>query len=453
MELLQTILITLLTLGILVTIHEFGHFWVARRCGVKVLRFSVGFGRPLYTWYDKTGTEFVIAGIPLGGYVKMLDEREAKVADEDLHRAFNRKPVGQRLAVIAAGPIANFLLAILVYWVVFLSGVSGVAPVIKSVEPDSIAQLASLEDGQEIVAVDGEPTPTREALHLRLLQRIGESGTISFSAKYPDSDLVYQSEATLDRWLTDDENMDLFAGIGIKLWRPDQQVSIRKVLPDTPAAGAGLRDGDVIVETDGQKVVDFVEWMDYVSARPGQAIELVYQRDDDMGSVVLTPASQTDEKGETTGKIGVQISARYEAWPESMQREFSYGVFGAMSQAVKRTWEMCAFTLESIKKMLMGLISTKNLSGPITIAKVASASANSGLESYLTFLALLSVSLGVLNLLPIPVLDGGHILYGLVELVTGREVSLKVQIIGYQLGLFIIVGIMGLALYNDIARL
>ena len=451
MELLQTILITVATLAILVTIHEYGHFWVARRCGIKVLRFSVGFGQALFRWHDKQGTEFVIAAIPLGGYVKMLDEREGEVAKEDLPHAFNRKPVGHRLATVAAGPAANFILAILVYWCVFVGGVTGVIPLVGSIEPGSIAEQASLEPGQQIVAVDGEATPTMEALHLRLLQRIGESGPITFLVKYPDSDLTYKSTAQLDQWLAGDDAVDLIGGLGIELYRPPVLAVINQVMPDSPAEKAGLMAGDKVIAADDIAIAEWAEWVDYVRARPGQAINVVYEREGTQLATLLTPSTQYDKNNKPFGQVGVSV--QWPEWPEEMKRNFSYGVMGAVGQALNRTWSMSVFTLESIKKMLMGLISAKNLSGPITIAKVASASANSGLEAYLGFLALLSVSLGVLNLLPIPVLDGGHILYFLVEMVTGKEVSPRIQILGYQLGLFIIVGVMMLAIYNDISRL
>lgn len=451
MELLQTILITVATLAILVTIHEYGHFWVARRCGIKVIRFSVGFGKALYRWHDKQGTEFVIAAIPLGGYVKMVDEREGDVAPEDLPYAFNRKPVGQRLATVAAGPLANFILAIFVYWCVFVGGVTGVIPVVGSIEPGSIAEQASLEPGQQIVAVDGEATPTMEALHLRLLQRIGESGPITFSAKYPESDLTYESTAQLDEWLAGDDAVDLIGGLGIELYRPPVLAIVDQVIADSPAETAGLQAGDKVLAVDATAIADWSEWVDYVRARPGQTMSIEYEREGALFSTLLTPATKYDENNEAYGQVGVSV--QWPEWPEEMKRSFSYGVLGAVGQALDRTWSMSVFTLESIKKMLMGLISPKNLSGPITIAKVASASANSGLEAYLGFLALLSISLGVLNLLPIPVLDGGHILYFLVEMITGKEVSLRIQMLGYQLGLFIIVGVMILAIYNDISRL
>ncbi|MFT5691370.1 MAG: regulator of sigma E protease [Oceanicoccus sp.] len=451
MELLQTILITLATLGILVTIHEYGHFWVARRCGIKVTRFSIGFGTALCRWHDKHGTEFVIAAIPLGGYVKMLDEREGEVSEDQKAFAFNRQPVGSRLAVAAAGPFANFALAILVYWALFAGGVTGVVPVIGSVEEGSIADMADLESGQEIIAVDGQETPTWEALHLRLLQRIGESGSIDFSVKYPGSDVVYQSSAELRDWLSDSEATDLMAGIGIQLYRPELLPMVGSVVESSPAALAGLQSGDLIVSADLVLMADWSAWVDYVRARPNEAMDIVFQRDGVQQSTVLTPAIKYDDENKAYGQVGVGV--QMPVWPEEMKRTFSYGFFGSANEAIKRTWSMSVFTLESIKKMIFGLISPKNLSGPITIAKVASASAEAGLESYLGFLALLSVSLGVLNLLPIPVLDGGHILYGIAELITGKAVSEKVQIVGYQLGLFVIVGVMVLALYNDIARL
>lgn len=450
MELLETILITVFTLAVLVTIHEYGHFWVARRCGIKVLRFSVGFGKSLYSWRDKQGTEYVIAAIPLGGYVKMLDEREGNVPEDQRHMAFNNKPVASRLATVAAGPIANFILAIVVYWCVFVGGVSGVAPVIDTVEKGSVAELAGLAPKQEILAVDGELTPTWEALHLQLLERIGESGTIEFTVKYPDSNLTYHSTAHVEEWLAGEEVSDLMAGIGVKLYRPKVIAQIDTVVEGSPAAAAGLQSGDVITQADDQLIEEWGAWVDYVRARPEQPINTYFSRDGQETTAILTPARKLDANNEPYGQVGVSV--KWPEWPEELRRDYQYGPLSAVTAALDRTWSMSVFTLQSIKKMLMGLISPKNLSGPITIAKVASASANSGLSSYLSFLALLSVSLGVLNLLPIPVLDGGHLLFGFVELLTGRPVSERIQVLGYQLGFFIIIGVMMLALYNDISR-
>ncbi len=451
MDLAYTIAITVLTLGVLVAVHEFGHFWVARRCGVKVLRFSIGFGKSLYTWHDRHGTEFCVAVIPLGGYVKMLDEREGEVALGEQALAFNRKPVLQRIAVVAAGPIANFLLAIVAYWFLFMAGESGYAPVIGAVKAGSVADMAGLEAGQEIVAIDGEETPTWQALSFRLLDRIGDTGTVHFSVKYPDSGMIYESEGTLQQWLGADESPDLLAGLGITPYAPAVPPVVSEVVADSPAERAGLMAGDRVLSADGTPMAEWMEWVEYVRARPGQVISLAVERGDDTVAMQITPEVATLADGETIGRVGIAVSMP--ELPEGMLREFERGPVTSLGAAFVRTGDLVGFTLSSIKKMIQGLISPKNLSGPITIAKVASASAKSGLESYIGFLALLSVSLGVLNLLPIPVLDGGHLLYYTVELLAGRPVPEKVQMVGYQLGLFLILGVMALALYNDFARL
>ena len=271
MDMLYTIGITLATLAILVAIHEFGHFWVARRCGVKVLRFSIGFGPSLLRWRDRLDTEYSIAAIPLGGYVKMLDEREGEVPAAELEQAFNRKPVMQRIAVVSAGPLANFLLAIAVYWGLFMAGESGYAPLIGEVEAGSVADLAGLEAGQEIVAVDGVETPTWQALSFRLLDRIGDTGSISFSVKYPDSEMVYESEATINRWLSGEEQPDLFRGLGLSMFTPEVPPVIGQVVGGGPAEQAGLQPGDQVISADGVPMNLWMDWVDYVRARPGEA--------------------------------------------------------------------------------------------------------------------------------------------------------------------------------------
>lgn len=450
MELINTVLITLVTLGVLVAVHEYGHFWVARRCGVKVLRFSIGFGKPLWSRTDAHGTEYVVAAIPLGGYVKMLDEREADVDMDDLDSAFNRKPVLQRIAVVAAGPIANFLLAIVAFWALFLAGESGYAPIIGKVEAGSVAEIAGLEPGQEIVAVDGEATPTWQALSFRLLDRIGDTGRINFAVKYPDSDVVYESEAVVERWLSGQEEPDLYGGLGIRLYTPDVVPLVGELVADGPAERAGFEPGDRVLTADGLEMPLWVDWVNYVRARPGETIAVTVERDGAPLRLDLTP-DRVEEEGESFGRVGMGVSLP--SMPDDMVRQFQRGPIESLAAAMTRTGDLVGFTLSSIKKMIQGLISPKNLSGPITIAKVASASAESGLESYISFLALLSISLGVLNLLPIPVLDGGHLLYYTVELLAGRPVPEKIQAFGYQLGLFLVLGIMMLALYNDFARL
>ncbi len=451
MDLLYTIFVMLGTLGILVAIHEYGHFWVARRCGVKVLRFSIGFGRALTRWRDRHGTEYVIAAIPLGGYVKMLDEREGEVAPQEQHLAFNRKPVLARIAVVAAGPLANFLLAIAVYWSLFMAGESGYAPVVGQVESASIADIAGLEPGQEIVAVDGHETPTRQALSFRLLDRLGDSGPLSFTVKYPGSDMLYDSQAMLDNWLAGADEPDLYRALGLRLYVPEVPPKVSEIVDDGPAALAGLKPGDLIVSADGNPMPGWENWVDYVRQRPGESIRVSYERDGMRQSTALVPERITDDSGEAFGRVGMAVAVP--EMPESMLRTFERGPLESLAAGINRTGEMIGFTLTSIKKMLQGLISPKNLSGPITIAKVASTSAQSGLESYVGFLALLSVSLGVLNLLPIPVLDGGHLLYYTVELIAGRPVPERVQMVGYQVGLFLVLSLMVFALYNDFSRL
>jgi regulator of sigma E protease len=451
MELISTIAITLFTLAILVGVHEYGHFWVARRCGVKVLRFSIGFGKSLVSWRDKLGTEYTISVIPLGGFVKMLDEREGEVSVEELDQAFNRKPVMQRIAVVVAGPLANFALAVVAYWFLFMGGETGFAPIIGAVEVGSEADIAGLEVGQEIVAVDGTETPTWQALSFRLLDRIGDSGPLYFAVKYPDSDVIYESEVVLEAWLAGEEMPDLFGGLGITLYRPDVLPLFDEVVAGGAAQRAGLMSGDLALRADGVEMAVWMDWVDYVRARPGETFELTYQREGEILQTTVIPEAVTDEQGATIGRVG--LSVRPPEMPESMIRQFDRGPVESLVAGVERTGEVALFTLKSIKKMVMGLISPKNLSGPITIAKVASASAKSGLEAYISFLALLSVSLGVLNLLPIPVLDGGHLMYYLVELIAGRPVPEKIQMMGYQMGMFLVLGIMVLALYNDFTRL
>ncbi len=451
MDLLYTIAITLATLSVLVAVHEFGHFWVARRCGVKVLRFSIGFGPALVSWRDRLGTQYSLAAIPLGGYVKMLDEREGEVPAEQLDQAFNRQPVLSRIAVVSAGPLANLALAVVAYWCLFLAGESGYAPVIGKVEAGSVAAVAGLEPGQEIVSVDGTRTPTRQALSFRLLDRIGDTGTIRFGVRYPGSDMEYESEATLNRWLADDEQPDLFGSLGISMYTPPVPPVVGQVTPDSPAAAAGLQPGDKVISADGQPMTLWMDWVDYVRARPGKPIQLVFQRADKQLEAVIVPEPVADDSGDIYGRVGVGVVLP--EMPPEMVRRFQRGPLESLTASFARTGELVAFTLKSIRKMVEGLISPKNLSGPITIAKVATASAKSGLESYVSFLALLSVSLGVLNFLPIPVLDGGHLLFYVLELLAGRPVPEKIQSLGYQLGLLVVIGIMMLALYNDFSRL
>lgn len=450
MSALYMIVGTLVALGVLVTFHEFGHFWVARRCGVKVLRFSVGFGMPLLRWHDRRGTEFVIAAIPLGGYVKMLDEREGEVPADQLDQSFNRKTVRQRIAIVAAGPIANFLLAMVFFWVLAMLGSQQVRPVIGAVESGSIAAKAGLVAGQEIVSIDGEPTTGWGAVNLQLVRRLGESGTVNVVVREQDSSTETPRELALEQWLKGADEPDPIKSLGIRPWRPALPPVLAELDPKGPAQAAGLKTGDRLLALDGQALGDWQQVVDLVRVRPDTKIMLKVERDGAQIDVPVTLAVRGEAKA-AGGYLGAGVKGV--EWPPSMVREVSFGPLAAIGEGAKRTWTMSVLTLESLKKMLFGELSVKNLSGPITIAKVAGASAQSGVADFLNFLAYLSISLGVLNLLPIPVLDGGHLLFYLVEWVRGRPLSDRVQGWGIQIGISLVVGVMLLALVNDLGRL
>ncbi|ARB26129.1 sigma E protease regulator RseP [Pseudomonas tolaasii] len=450
MSALYMIVGTLVALGVLVTFHEFGHFWVARRCGVKVLRFSVGFGMPLLRWHDRRGTEFVIAAIPLGGYVKMLDEREGEVPADQLDQSFNRKTVRQRIAIVAAGPIANFLLAMLFFWVLAMLGSQEMRPVIGAVESGSIAAKAGLVAGQEIVSIDGEPTLGWRDVNLRLVRRLGESGSVNVVVRDQDSTTESPRELALDQWLKGSDEPDPIKSLGIRPWRPALPPVLAELDPKGPAQAAGLKTGDRLLTLDGQALGDWQQVVDLVRVRPDTKIVLKVERDGAQIDVPVTLSVRGEAKA-AGGYLGAGVKGV--EWPPSMLREVSYGPLAAIGEGAKRTWTMSVLTLESLKKMLFGELSVKNLSGPITIAKVAGASAQSGVADFLNFLAYLSISLGVLNLLPIPVLDGGHLLFYLVEWVRGRPLSDRVQGWGIQIGISLVVGVMLLALVNDLGRL
>ena len=450
MSALYMIVGTLIALGVLVTFHEFGHFWVARRCGVKVLRFSVGFGMPLLRWHDKYGTEFVIAAIPLGGYVKMLDEREGAVPADQLEQSFNRKSVRQRIAIVAAGPIANFLLALVFFWVLAMLGSEQVRPVVGAVEAGSIAAKAGLSAGEEIVAIDGEPTSGWAAVNLQLVRRLGESGSVQLLVRAPGATADTARELLLDQWLKGADEPDPIRSLGIRPWRPALAPVLAELDPKGPAQAAGLKTGDRLLALDGETVGDWQQVVDWVRGRPDGKVVLQVERDGARIDVPLTLGIRGEGKA-ASGYLGAGVKGV--EWPPEMLREVSFGPLEAIGEGARRTWTMSVLTLDSLKKMLFGELSVKNLSGPITIAKVAGASAQSGVADFLNFLAYLSISLGVLNLLPIPVLDGGHLLFYLIEWARGRPLSDRVQGWGIQIGISLVVGVMLLALVNDLGRL
>ncbi len=450
MEVLQHILALVITLGILVTIHEFGHFWVARRCGVRVLRFSVGFGKPLWMRKDRFGTEYAIAAIPLGGYVKMLDEREGSVAPDELHQAFNRKPVGQRIAIVAAGPLANFAFAVLAYWLMFLWGFNALVPTLGEVRPESPAAIANIQSPGEIVGVDGVAVATWQDVGLQLLSRLGDTGDIVLEVAVDKSDTVRHYAIPVYEWLAEIDSPDPISALGLVPRRPAIPPVIGVVAEGEAASRAGLLPNDRVTHVDGQPISTWGEFVGVIQGSAGKRLDVEVLRAGAPLMLALTPGERAASEG-AGGFIGVGV-APFDI-PDEFIRTIRYDFFSAFSHALDKTWDDTAMTLGAIRKMLEGLISVKNLSGPITIARVASSSISSGVESFLRFLALLSISLGVLNLLPVPVLDGGHLLYYAVELVTGKPLSEKVQMMGMRVGIAMILMLMFVAFYNDLARL
>lgn len=460
LEVLISVIALLVTLGILVTIHEFGHFWVARRCGVKVLRFSIGFGKAAKTWIGKDGVEYVIAPIPLGGYVKMLGQEDTTVSDTSTVPASQRqysfacKPLWQRMAIVAAGPVANFLLAIFVFWLINISyGISGIAPVVNNVIEDSIAERAGLRAGDEILAVDGEETIIWQQVTLQMLARLGETGEITLTVDPANSSTSRDIRVPIDAWMGAETAPNPVGNLGIIQF--EIPADIAGIVPGGAAEAAGLRTGDEIVSVDGRPIRGWTHWVEVIRASPELTLNVVVQRGGIDTELLITPDRATLDDGTVIGSIGayVQETTLAELLPPEMQRQVNYNVLSAIQPAVVETWNKSIFVLDSVKKMVVGLISVKNINGPITIAQVAGETATYGLDVYLGFLALLSISLGVLNLLPIPVLDGGHLLYYAIEAIIRRPVPERIQAWGLQLGLLLISGIMVLAIYNDVNRL
>ncbi|MFP6839990.1 MAG: RIP metalloprotease RseP [Pseudohongiellaceae bacterium] len=454
-----SLLALIVTLGILVTVHEFGHFWVARRCGVKVLRFSIGFGKAVKTWIGKDGVEYVLAPIPLGGYVKMLGQEDTSSTAGDVplsqrHLSFAYKPLWQRMAIVAAGPIANFLLAIFVFWIIYVSyGINGIAPVINGVVEESPAYVAGLRTGDEILAVDGEETIIWQQVTMQLLARLGETGNLVFTIDPVDSNSLRDVSIPVISWMGDETEPNPVSSLGIVLI--EIPAIIAGVVAEGRAESGGLLAGDEIVSVNGRAIRGWTHWVEVIRSNPELELDTVVQREGIKTAIVLRPATKTLEDGSVIGSIGayVQETSFSELVPPEMQREVSYNPISAIQPALQETWDKSVFILTAVKKMVVGLISVKNINGPITIAQIAGQTASYGIDVYLGFLALLSISLGVLNLLPIPILDGGHLMYYMIEAVTRRPVPERIQAWGLQLGLLLISGIMVLAVYNDVSRL
>ncbi|AYA42161.1 sigma E protease regulator RseP [Xenorhabdus nematophila] len=449
MDILWNLAAFIVALGILVTVHEFGHFWVARRCGIYVERFSIGFGKALWRRTDKQGTEYVIALIPLGGYVKMLDERVEEVAPERRHMAFNNKTIGQRAAVISAGPIANFILAIIAYWLVFVIGVPSVRPVVLDVKPDSIAAQANILPGMELKAVDGIETPDWNAVRLAMVSKVGEA-SVSVDVTPLDTTGSIQKTLDLRDWAFDASKQDILLSLGMMPVVPRVSAQIEKVYPASPAEKAGLQSGDRIVKVNGQDVDVWHTFSSFVRKNPNTPLKLDVARTGEMISLRLTPEVKKLSNDREEGFAGVEL--KFIPLPDEYKIIQQYGPFSAIYEAGNKTWQLMKLTVNMVGKLIVGDVKLDNLSGPISIAKGAGVSADFGLVYYLMFLALISVNLGIINLFPLPVLDGGHLLFLAIEKIKGGPVSERVQDFSYRIGAILLVLLMGLALFNDFSR-
>ncbi|MBS6438708.1 MULTISPECIES: sigma E protease regulator RseP [Pantoea] len=438
----------IIALGVLITVHEFGHFWVARRCGVRVERFSIGFGKALWQRRDKQGTEYVIALIPLGGYVKMLDERVESVPAELRHQAFNNKAIWQRASIIAAGPVANFIFAVFAYWVVFIHGVPGVRPVVGEIVNGSVAAQAQIVSGMELKAVDGIETPDWDAVRMALIGKIGDAQTVLTVSRFGE-EATQQKAVDLRNWQFEPDKEDPVVALGIRPRGPQIETTLAEVQADSPASVAGLQAGDRIVKVDGQPLTQWQSFVMQVRDNPGKEMVLDVNRNGETVQLHLTPEARPGAKAE--GFAGV--IPRVVPLPEAYKTVRQYGAFDAVGEASAKTWQLMKLTVSMLGKLITGDVKLNNLSGPISIAQGAGLSAEYGMIYYLMFLALISVNLGIINLFPLPVLDGGHLLFLAIEKIKGGPVSERVQDFSYRIGSILLVLLMGLALFNDFSRL
>lgn len=440
----------IVALGILVAIHEFGHFWVARKCGVKVLRFSIGFGKTIWMRKGKDGCEYAIAMIPLGGFVKMLDERVEDVPEELKSQAFNGKPVLSRIAIVAAGPLANFALALAAFWLMFMIGVPSVKPVIGDVKVNSIVAESGVTAPALITAIDGEDVLDWSEVTLKLVDRM-DADSMLMRLKLEEQNYTVERQVDLRNWHFDPETQSPITSLGIQPFSPKVSLEIAKVIDGSAGKLAGLQVGDVITAIAGEPVAKWQEVVKIIQASPNKALTLSVQRGADRVTLNVTPKSRKNQQGIAQGYLGVApVVASY---PQDYVVDIQYGMLSALEKSVERTWELTTLTFRMIGRLITGDISLNNLSGPISIAKSAGASADYGLVYFLGFLALISINLGIMNLMPLPVLDGGHLMFYSFELLTGKPVSEKVQEIGFKLGSVAIMLLTGIALFNDFARL
>lgn len=470
-----TLLIALLTIGFLVTIHEAGHFFVARWFGIKVLRFSIGLGRPLWRWRDRHHTEYVLAMIPLGGYVRMLDSREKTLEASELSQAFDLKNIWIRIAVVLAGPMINLVFAVLAYSLVSMLGMIQLVPVTGIPPSESLASQAGIAAGMEIVQVDGMLTPSWQQVNLALARRLGNTGSVELTLHQldlqqlqwqaehqgeqviaatpmpPRLGVTYQVSLPIQASLHQQRDLDLLGSFGLQPWRPKLPVVVGRVFADGPALMAGILSGDIITHVNQLPVSDYADFIALIEASPSQTVSLLIKRQGESMQLSVPLGVKILDNGTRVGILGISVASGN--WPNSLLYQTRKGPVEALLAGAEKTVDMSALTLQFIGRMLLGHVSVNHLNGPISIAKMASQSAYSGWTVFISFLAYLSVSLGVLNLLPVPMLDGGHLLYYLIEMVSGRPVPERIQAMCLRIGLALLFMIMCIALLNDLLRL
>lgn len=451
MNVLFIVLAAILLLGPLIAIHEFGHYWVARRLGVKVLVYSIGFGPTLLKWVSKkSGIEYKISALPLGGYVKMLDEREGQVSSEDLPYAFNRQSPWKRIAIVAAGPLINLLFAVILFWLLFLPTQEQLSTKIGKVLPNTSASQVGLQVGDKITAIDGKPVTTWEALNFALVSRAGETGSIEVQAEHNGTLKLYH--LPIENFIKN-QTQSSIEQLGFLPYRPKVEPIVSKLSEDGAAIRQGVQVGDHILSINGIKTQDWFDVVDIVQKSPEKLLNIQILRQGKVHNLEVMPQGKKDDMGNMVGMLGVQSNIGKITIPNDYKQTIKYTPVEAFTKAVNKTAEISGMMLNSVVKMIRGLIGLENLSGPITIAKVAGQSAEMGWQTFISFMALMSVSLGILNLLPIPMLDGGHLVYYFIEAIRGKPVSEQVQLIGLKIGMVLLGSMMILALFNDFMRL
>ncbi|KYL33420.1 zinc metallopeptidase RseP [Pseudoalteromonas agarivorans] len=439
----------ILALGILVAIHEYGHFWVARKMGVKVLRFSIGFGKPLLKWHDKYNTEYVIAAIPLGGYVKMLDERVDEVPENERHLSFNAKSVQARIAIVAAGPLANFLFAIVALTAMYMVGVQSVKPVVGSITEGSRAEQAGIMPSEQIIKIGDDTIATWQDATFALMSSLGEQSVpvVVRNENYQEQTKMLNVEG----WKLDQQDVPPLSSLGIVPFRPQATLTIAAITKNSAAELANLQVNDTIIAVNGETISDWQQLVNLITQSANKSLQFSVKRQDSINSVTVTPKSRINEHGIEQGFLGV--APVVQPWPEGYVETRSFGPLDSIARGTQETWRLITLSFDMIGNLITGQVSVKNLSGPVGIAVGAGTSVSYGLVAFLSFLALISVNLGVFNLLPLPVLDGGHLMYYIIELFRKKPVSEKTQEFGFKVGALLLIFLTCFALFNDVSRL